>query len=106
MDITLNLDNELLFQKFLEIFKSNKVCVVDFDKANGENRVMTCTLDPEILPALAVNEDKKSRHYSHSALAVYDVNKKDWRAFKVSSVKKISILDQETGKETVVYTKE
>ena len=96
--------SEDLQVKFLTFFKQNRYCVVDFVKVNGEVRVMTCSLDPSILP---VQEQKEStRKKSHDTLAVYDTTRKDWRAFKVASVRKFSSLNPDTGEEVVLYSKE
>lgn len=96
--------SEDLQVKFLTLFKQHPLCVVDFVKVNGDVRVMTCTLDPSLLP-IQEEKEKKERKKPQGSIAAFDVNKKDWRAFKVSSVRKFSIIT-ETGEEVVAYTKE
>ena len=63
--------------------------VVTFTKVNGEQRVMTCTLDPSIIP-VATKEDplsqKKVRSVSDEVLPVWDVNANGWRSFRIDSV--------------------
>ena len=63
--------------------------VVTFTKVNGEQRVMTCTLDASIIP-VATKEDplsqKKVRSVSDEVLPVWDVNANGWRSFRIDSV--------------------
>jgi hypothetical protein len=66
----------------------NGVVTVTFDKVNGEERVMKATLLSEYLP---VQEDSgvPSREVSDEVIPVWDVEKQDWRSFRVDSVKKV-----------------
>jgi len=63
-------------------------CRVIFKKANGEERDMLCTLREDAIPAGFVdgNTAKESKGYSDSAIRVIDVNKGEWRSFRVDSV--------------------
>lgn len=83
--------SEDLLVKFLTLFKQNSILVVDFNKVDGEKRVMTCSLDPSVLPVKEEKETTKTRKVSHDSLAVYDILKKDWRAFRVASVNSIAV---------------
>ena len=67
---------------------SNEVTVT-FTKKDGSERVMKCTLDPEILPPSPVTEDKTERKKSENTLAVYDLETQAWRSFTIKSVKKV-----------------
>jgi hypothetical protein len=63
-------------------------CRVIFKKTNGEERDMLCTLQESALPDWSVdaNSDKESRGYSDQVIRVVDVNKGEWRSFRVDSV--------------------
>ncbi len=67
----------------------NGIREIEFTKVNGETRVMKCTLDPSIIPA-ATKEDplsqKKVRAVSEEVLPVWDVDKEQWRSFRVENV--------------------
>jgi hypothetical protein len=57
-----------------------------FKKANGEIRKMRCTLNEELIP-----DDKKStsngkRKSPQDSIAVYDLDKQDWRSFRYDSI--------------------
>ena len=68
---------------------SNEVTVT-FTKKDGSERVMKCTLDPEILPPSPVTEGKTERKKSENTLAVYDLEAQAWRSFTIKSVKKVT----------------
>lgn len=73
-----------------EVLQSNTVTVT-FTKKDGTERVMNCTLNPELLPPVVVTEDKKERKVNDSVMAVYDVDAKGWRSFTIKSLKHISL---------------
>jgi len=82
--------------------------VVTFNKLNGDERVMTCTLKEGVIPP-ATKEDpasqKKVRKVNEEVCVVYDVNAKGWRSFRWNKVKKIefgldkdiAVLDEDDG---------
>lgn len=65
---------------------------VHFTKANGENRVMRCTLQPQMLPEsyrADANEQKNERDFhkeNPDVIAVWDTEAAAWRSFRVDSV--------------------
>jgi hypothetical protein len=63
-------------------------CRVIFKKANGEERNMVCTLHEDSIPSSAAdnNTEEKSKGYSDTVIRVIDVNKNEWRSFRVDSV--------------------
>jgi hypothetical protein len=66
---------------------------VTFTKKDGTERVMKCTLNPELLPEVepkAITEDKKPRKESTTSMRVFDLEKKEWRSFTIKSIKNIS----------------
>jgi len=84
----------LTFRDNLKGFLNDRVAEVTFIKKNGDERVMTCTLDPALLPEVPVVEavqgvePKKPRVLKNpnNTLAVYDTNAKGWRSFVVKNV--------------------
>ena len=60
------------------------VILVNFTKANGERRDMRCTLNEEYLPH---REDTLVATTSNDeAVVVWDVEKNDWRSFRLDRV--------------------
>jgi hypothetical protein len=64
------------------------ILAVTFTKANGEVRRMLCTLKEGMLPTITeVTVDRREyNQHSLEAIAVWDLEKNDWRAFRVDSV--------------------
>lgn len=61
---------------------------ITFTKKDGTERVMNCTLQDEV----AVQEDKKTdriRKENEEVLAVYDLDVKGWRSFRLDSIKQV-----------------
>lgn len=67
---------------------------ITFIKANGEERVMKCTLREEALPSREINTEETIEGSSESII-VWDLEKKAWRRFKPSTVTQSIILYQE-----------
>lgn len=99
--------SEALRSLFQTLFEKHKYIVVDFNKVNGDKRVMTCSLDSSILPEQKVNSlSVQKREQSMNIMSVWDVHKKDWRAFRIDSVNMLSSRNPETGEETVQFIKD
>jgi hypothetical protein len=63
------------------------VCKVTFTKTNGETRIMHCTLNESMLQAAVVEaEEKAPRKENLDVIAAWDVEKKDWRSFRLDSI--------------------
>ena len=75
-----------------------KESVVTFTKLNGEQRIMTCTLDPSLIPEEHMpKSDKPKKEPSAKQLeniGVYDLNAKGWRSFKVSNVTDVQTTEE------------
>lgn len=62
---------------------------VTFTKKDGTERVMRCTLQPELLPKVELKENTKPRKESTTSMRVFDLDKNEWRSFTIKSVKQI-----------------
>jgi len=76
-------------QEINQMLREN-VHTVTFTKADGTERVMKCTLMDSHLPDQTDVEEYISRKKNDEVCAVWDVEKKGWRSFRVDSVKEIS----------------
>ena len=66
------------------------VIEVHFTKVNGEDRVMRCTLRPDLLPptySKDITEEKKFHAENTNVISAWDVTKGGWRSFRIDSVK-------------------
>ena len=70
------------------LFRERQVTAT-FNKKDGDKRVMTCTLNQDIIPedkrpkAKTEGEQKKK---NDKVLAVYDINAEGWRSFTWANV--------------------
>ena len=67
------------------------VLTVTFEKKDGTERVMRCTLREDLLPPKPVveGEEKPKRKGKEGVVPVYDMDAKGFRSFRLSSLKKI-----------------
>ncbi len=63
---------------------------VTFIKADGTERVMKCTLNPEQLPKVELKENVKPRKESTTSMRVFDLEKNEWRSFTIKKVTKVN----------------
>ncbi len=68
---------------------------VTFTKVDGTERVMQCTIAPHLIPEEKMPNPENSREVSLKKnldiLRVYDLEKEDWRSFRVESVTDVSL---------------
>lgn len=74
------------------------VAEVTFTKVNGERRIMRCTLDPRHLPPMTNEQfdhldEQHKRAENQEVVAVWDLQAKGWRSFRVESVQYMQEID-------------
>lgn len=82
-------------QELLELL-SDEVLDVTFDKLSGDERVMRCTLIPEMLPPADRNDklsQTKIRNLDDKVFVVWalDIDPPAWRSFRYDRVKKVEL---------------
>lgn len=76
-------------------FLQNNVCCIVFNKVNGDKREMTCTLNPNVISALGLQPSGPATNHQvkdNDIIRVVDLDKKDWRTFRLSKLSKLSTL--------------
>jgi hypothetical protein len=70
----------------------NNIVTVKFQKVDGSERVMKCTLLPEYLPA-STNEGTRVllQEETSNNVSVWDVEANAWRSFRVANIKTITV---------------
>lgn len=64
------------------------ICIVTFTKKNGEERVMSCTLNEEFLPEqIDLEEAIQKKKPNPDVVAVLDTDIGEWRSFRWDSLK-------------------
>jgi len=80
-------------QELLDLLR-DEIVSITFDKLNGDERIMRCTLIPEMLPK-ADKEDKLSqtrvRNLEDAVFVVWSVEANAWRSFRYDRLKKVEI---------------
>ena len=64
----------------------NGPVVVTFTKKDGSERIMPCTINEQIIAAKSPGSSVDYQH-SGDTLTVFDLEKNEWRSFRMSSVK-------------------
>jgi hypothetical protein len=94
--------NRTIMRDWVRSLLQKQPITVTFVKADGTDREMLCTLNPEELPAVVqtvpvdgiVSESKKSRKPAPEAdpavIKVYDLGAQAWRSFRMDRLKKIT----------------
>ena len=77
-------------EELVSILKDD-VLDVTFIKSDGSERKMRCTLMTSYLPVGDSVSSKRS--WSTDAIAVWDIEKNDWRVFKFSSIKDVRLAN-------------
>lgn len=75
---------------------AEEVLTVTFLKLDGDQRVMTCTLVPTMIPKATVEDplsQKKVRAINEKVCSVWDVNAQGWRSFRYDRVQKVESAD-------------
>ena len=89
--------NKAIIRDWVKSLLQKGSITVTFIKADGTDREMLCTLNPEQLPPVSmpidgiVKESKKPRKEPdpHS-IRVFDLEKKEWRSFRFDRLKKVT----------------
>jgi len=94
--------NRTIMRDWVRSLLQKQPITVTFVKADGTDREMRCTLNPEELPAVVqtgpvdgiVSEAKKPRkdpkEPDPAVIKVYDLEAKSWRSFRMDRLKKIT----------------
>lgn len=87
--------NTLTTKEQLKGFLRENVLSVVFTKKDGSERVMECTLRPDLLPVQDENTESKDkvRTENPDVIQVYDLENSGWRSFRVESVISFLIRD-------------
>jgi hypothetical protein len=76
-------------RKWLLGLLETEVVEIEFTKKDGTDRVMKCTLQEDYLPeydgVILIDKDR----WKKDSLAVFDLEKEDWRSFRWDSVKAV-----------------
>jgi hypothetical protein len=75
-------------KNWLKMLLREQNVIIEFEKKDGLLRSMTCTLSENKIPAEKMPKGT-GKVKSDEVLAVFDVEKDDWRSFRWDSIKRI-----------------
>ncbi len=79
-------------KEVLKTLLNEHVLIVTFTKKDGSERVMECTLKPDLLPVHETNTNNTidfpvtMRTENPEVIQVYDLENNGWRSFRVESM--------------------
>jgi hypothetical protein len=91
--------NKAIIRDWVRSLLQKDEITVTFVKADGTDREMRCTLNPEKLPATPVatgpvdgivKESKERKKPDEHSLRVFDLDKSEWRSFRFDRLKKVA----------------
>ncbi len=71
----------------------HNVVTVTFTKVNGEERIMDCTLQANLIPNAPTQNGQlivEGKNTSNN-ISVWDVKANGWRSFRIANVKNVSV---------------
>ena len=81
-----------IFKRWLKSHLAYGPTTVVFTKKDGTERVMNCTTNPELVPAVEIVESagpKKEKKVNEEVMPVYDLEAKAWKSFRWDSIKQV-----------------
>jgi hypothetical protein len=81
-----------IFKRWLKSHLAYGPTTVVFTKKDGTERVMNCTTNPELVPAVEIVESaepKKEKKVNEEVMPVYDLEAKSWKSFRWDSIKEV-----------------
>jgi hypothetical protein len=90
--------NKAIMRDWIRSLLQKGAVTVTFTKADGTDREMRCTLNPEQLPLVTVTgpvdgivkESKQRKQSDEHSLRVFDLEKGEWRSFRFDRLKKVT----------------
>ena len=67
----------------------DEILEVTLRKANGDKRVMNCTLMEQIMPTTEEKKDTTDKKVNEDILSVWDIDAKGWRSFRINTVTRV-----------------
>lgn len=75
-------------REWLQDLLRTNIVTISFTKKDGSERKMRCTLGESVIPSEKTPKNS-GKSKSADAIAVFDIEKQDWRSFRFDSVKMI-----------------
>lgn len=76
--------------KELRFLLEHNIVQLEFIKADGQLRVMTCTLKPDLI--IQEPTPKTAIKQNDEVIRVFDLDLKEWRSFRIDRLKSTKLL--------------
>ncbi len=83
-------DDRNVFKKWLGDHLHYGEVTIIFKKKDGEDRIMKCTLNNELVPQTE-KKTERVKEVNEDVCPVYDLEKQGWRSFRYDSIKEVKI---------------
>jgi hypothetical protein len=90
---TQQFENSMIGQEVLKKELKEGIVTVVFEKQDGTERTMQCTLSEDYVPLLDTNGVASKRVQNPDVLAVWDIEANGWRSFRFDSIKSVLYPD-------------
>ena len=82
---------------YLKLMLTEDILLVTFTKKNGDSREMYCTLQDEFIPEHKkyFSESNSKKQKILEVLAVFDMERADWRSFRMDAITAFEIVKEE-----------
>lgn len=77
------------FEWLVGVLQTEEKVEVKFTKTDGTERVMNCTLKEGFITP-SEKKTEKPKKVNENVLPVFDIDKKEWRSFRLDSILSIS----------------
>jgi hypothetical protein len=84
----------MITKSALEKLLKSKIVEIKFNKKDGSNRTMLCSLKSEFLPKKEITEIKKSKKEHNNVLSVWDLEKDSFRSFRIDSITNYQVVSE------------
>jgi hypothetical protein len=91
-----DLDVEVAHQAYTQMLKNNVLQVTFNKKSTGELRTMRCTLNNQYLPE-QTQTVIRAKEFNPEVVSVFDLDKQDWRSFRIDSVVEVAVEEAVNG---------
>lgn len=78
-----------VFSNWIRGVLITSVPTITFTKKDGTERIMKCTLRPDLLPVQEIVEGKEPRKQNDSIMSVFDIDANGWRSFTIRNVRRV-----------------
>lgn len=78
--------------ELLNALRGKPAPYITFTKVDGEQRRMWCTLNDTYIPDASKPKNEKPLKENDSVIRVFDLDKQEWRSFRVENVTKLDYI--------------